>query len=304
MRLRSIRIVKKAGRTETEIVMKRKLAFILAVLITVPFAGCGYDTKRSEKETTQISQEVELGEGEEVETQATIYQGKTVENSDDLAIYKFNCTIPNGFVVQEDDDNGRYFASDKASIMIKSQNYKEEFTDLPVFADSAMGKIVYGNMLYQSKTDVSDPIKTKVAGFDAIRYNYDITAYFYNYETDSEGLPVTNADGQYNVLSTEVMNKLSNRVYFFYSDEDVFYVIFETPQEFADEMAPVFDEFIESINITPPGQPNEPREKVVVIDMGGGVYSAVPNEEPTAEKSAPDEVPAVTTAVPADASET
>lgn len=277
--------------------MKRKLSVIAAIVIAATMTGCGYNNKRVEEtsasETGAVQSDVQdVQTGVDIEntgSQVTLYTGREVSSDTERAIYKFNCTIPDGFTILEDDANGRYFKSDSASIMVKAQNYKEEFTDLATFADSAMGKIVYGNMLYQSDTKVSDPIVTKVAGFDCIRYDYDITSYFYNYETDAEGSAVTNSDGGYNVLSTDVISELSNSIYFFYSDEDVFYFIFETTKANREALDPIFDAFVASVNITPPGQENEPRKKVEVFELDNGIYGFAKEDEEEETQSAAEE---------------
>ncbi|MBQ4487170.1 MAG: hypothetical protein II936_09225 [Oscillospiraceae bacterium] len=188
---------------------------------------------------------------DETYTAPTLYMGKEVENEEDLAIFKFRSDIPEGFEVIENGAEGIYYGNDKASIIIKAQNFKEEFSDLHQFADNGLANIVYSNMLYQSDTTYDDPIDTKVAGFDAVRYNYHITAYIFEYETDTAGEVVTDTEGKPHTIGKNIYQELENRVYFFYSDEDVFYIICETPKEYKDEMAPVFDQFIESVSIAP-----------------------------------------------------
>lgn len=187
-------------------------------------------------------------------TQPTLYTGKAVEKEEDHSIYKFNYTAPEGYELFEYGPSGIYLANENSSIIVKSQNYKEEFTELSKFAESAMANIIYGNMLYQSDTNYSEQIKTTVAGFDAIRYNYNITTYIFTFETDAEGSVVTEENGKKKTTSKDVYSELSDRIYVFYSDEDMFYIICETPKDCAEELAPVFDAFIDSIWITAPGE--------------------------------------------------
>ena len=106
-------------------------------------------------------------------------------------------------------------------------------------------------MLYQSDTEFSEPIKTTVAGFDAIRYDYTITSYIYPPVTDENGEYVFDENGQY-VLSEdrEINGIFKNRIYFFFSDEDVFYIICEATEENAEAAQADFDKFIESVTIS------------------------------------------------------
>ena len=174
-----------------------------------------------------------------------------VENEADLAIYKFNSTLPDGYETKIDNSEGKMYASPNGSIIVKAQNYKEEFQELSVFADQGCASIKLNNMMYQADTNFSDPQNTTVAGFDAIRYDYTVTAYIYEYETDSAGAQVTGDDG--NPIITDqkdVLGEYVNRVYYFYSDEDVFYVICESRKENSEAAAKEFDEFISGVTIT------------------------------------------------------
>ncbi|MGN1107615.1 MAG: hypothetical protein ACI4RH_13285, partial [Huintestinicola sp.] len=185
------------------------------------------------------------------ETSISIYTGKEVENEEDLAIFKFNCTIPEGYQTIIDSAEGKQYASPLGGIIVKAQNFKEEFQDLEVFADTGCASIKVSNMLYQSDTEFSEPIKTTVAGFDAIRYDYTITSYIYPPVTDENGEYVFDENGQY-VLSEdrEINGIFKNRIYFFFSDEDVFYIICEATEENAEAAQADFDKFIESVTIS------------------------------------------------------
>ena len=245
--------------------MNRKKIFAAAAAALVMFTACRSvnEPKTSETTTTTAEETTSVTTTDpfddpnydpyldESYTAPTLYMGKEVENEEDLAIFKFRSEIPDGFEVRENGAEGIYYGNDKASIIIKAQNFKEEFDDLHKFADNGLANIVYSNMLFQSDTTYDDPIDTKVAGFDAVRYNYHITAYIFEYETDTAGEVVTDADGKPNTIGKDIYQELENRVYFFYSDEDVFYIICETPKEFKEEMDPVFDQFIESVSIAP-----------------------------------------------------
>ena len=236
--------------------MKKALAAIAAVCLLM--TGCGEKDNEEPAETTSAAkpdfsatsaEETEIPVDEE-ET-FSVYTGREVENEEDLAIFKFNCTLPEGFKTAIDDKTGKQYVSPNGGIIVKAQNYKEEFQALEVFADSGCASIKVNNMLYQSDTEFSEPIKTTVAGFEAIRYDYTVTSYIFPPVTDENGEYVMTDEGKY-VLSEEkeLYGETVNRVYYFYSDEDVFYIICEAKKENADELQESFDKFIESVSIT------------------------------------------------------
>lgn len=229
--------------------------FALGILMT----GCGKQETGDQIVTTAATPAFSVTSAGETladaeadpEDTVSIYTGKTVENEADLAIYKFNSTLPDGYETKIDNSEGKMYASPNGSIIVKAQNYKEEFQELSVFADQGCASIKLNNMMYQADTNFSDPQNTTVAGFDAIRYDYTVTAYIYEYETDSAGAQVTGDDG--NPIITDqkdVLGEYVNRVYYFYSDEDVFYVICESRKENSEAAAKEFDEFISGVTIT------------------------------------------------------
>ena len=211
-----------------------KKAFAATAAVCLILTGCGKNSEGTEtSETTAAKPDFSTAETEAIaeddaET-VSIYTGKAVENGAD----------------------GKQYSSPYGGIVVKAQNYKEEFQDLDVFADSGCASIKVNNMLYQADTEFSDPIKTTVAGFDAIRYDYTVTSYIFPPVTDADGGYVTGDDGNY-VLSEdkEVNGVFVDRVYYFYSDEDVFYIICESKEDSAEEATAAFDQFIESVSIS------------------------------------------------------
>ena len=208
--------------------------FALGILMT----GCGKQETGDQIVTTAATPAFSVTSAGETladaeadpEDTVSIYTGKTVENEADLALYKFNSTLPDGYETKIDNSEGKMYASPNGSIIVKAQN---------------------NNMMYQADTNFSNPQNTTVAGFDAIRYDYTVTAYIYEYETDSAGAQVTGDDG--NPIITDqkdVLGEYVNRVYYFYSDEDVFYVICESRKENSEAAAKEFDEFISGVTIT------------------------------------------------------
>ncbi|MBP0956654.1 MAG: hypothetical protein J5997_04725 [Oscillospiraceae bacterium] len=236
---------------------KIRKPFAAAAAVCLIMTGCGKSGNEEVTETTTAAKPdfstvttegFDLGDEEET---VSIYTGKEVENEEDLAIFKLNCTAPEGYETVIDNAEGKQFVSPLGGIVVKAQNYKEEFQDLEVFADSGCASIKVNNMLYQADTEFSEPIKTTVAGFDAIRYDYTVTSYIFPPVTDENGEYVMDENGQY-VLSEEkeINGEYVDRVYYFYSDEDVFYIICEANKENAEAAQAGFDEFIESVTIS------------------------------------------------------
>ncbi|MDE7293122.1 MAG: hypothetical protein K2N72_01725, partial [Oscillospiraceae bacterium] len=155
----------------------------------------------------------------------SIYTGREVENEEDLAIFKISFDLPDGWETTIDNAEGKQFLSEKGEVVVKAQNFKEEFQDLAVFADQGCAGIKMNNMLFQADTEFSEPMNTTVAGFDAIRYDYTVTAYQFEFEVDEEGAQIIDENGDRIVKSKNVIGEFSDRVYYFYSNEDVFYII-------------------------------------------------------------------------------
>lgn len=180
----------------------------------------------------------------------SVYTGKEVANEDELAIFKISFDLPDGWEAAIDNAEGKQFLSEKGGVVVKAQNFKEEFQDLAVFADQGCAGIKMNNMLFQADTDFSDPVNTTVAGFDAIRYDYTVTAYQFEFEVDEEGAQIIDENGDRIVKSKNVIGEFSDRVYYFYSDEDVFYIICEASKENAVAAAADFDAIISSAKIS------------------------------------------------------
>lgn len=235
--------------------IKKILAAAAAVCLIM--TGCGKNKDEEVTETTTAAKpdfSSVTADNSEIDTEEetfSIYTGKEVENKEDLAIFKFNYTLPEGYETVIENEEGKQFASPVGGIVVKAQNFKDEFQDLEVFADSGCASIKVSNMLYQADTEFSEPIKTTVAGFDAIRYDYTVTSYIYPPVTDANGEYVLDENGKY-VLSEEreINGEYVDRVYYFYSDEDVFYVICESTKENAEAAQADFDKFIESVSIS------------------------------------------------------
>lgn len=231
---------------------KKLAAFAAAVCILL--TGCGKKNDTPAEETapaesvTTTAAETTVDPDDET---ISVYTGRAVENEEDLAIFKFNVVLPEGYETKIDNAEGKVYVSPYSSMTVKAQNFKEEFQELEVFADSGCAGIKINNMMYQADTEFSEPMKTTVAGFDAIRYDYTVTAYMFKYVEDENGEPILDEEGKPTITDEkEVIGEYANRVYYFYSDEDVFYIICETSKEDKDKAAKDFDAMIDSITIS------------------------------------------------------
>lgn len=232
--------------------IKRKKGIKLAsalLALSLLMSGCS-GSNSGEQETSADTSASSVTDDEE---DISIYTGSVVDNEEDLAIFKFAADVPDGFEAVIDSSEGKQYVNSEltASIIVKAQNYKDEFSELSIFADQGCAAIKLSNMLYQADTDFSDPVDTTVAGFDAIRYDYTVTAYIFLYETDENGENILDDEGNPIITDEkEVLEEYSNRVYYFYSEEDVFYIICEVTKDKAEEAQPYFDEFISSVSVS------------------------------------------------------
>ncbi|MCM1579415.1 MAG: hypothetical protein NC078_11515 [Ruminococcus sp.] len=226
-----------------------------ALLLTLSFTAC---KNKEPEETSPVETSVTTTPKQAViedpfgvsESSVSIYTGSEVANEEDLAIFKISFDLPDGWETSIDNSEGKQFLSENGEVVVKAQNFKEEFQELAVFADQGCAGIKMNNMLFQADTEFSDPINTSVAGFDAIRYDYTVTAYIFEYELDDEGNPKTDENGDRIVTAKNVYGEYVNRVYYFYSDEDVFYVICQAPKDKSEAAAPDFDSIIASAKIS------------------------------------------------------
>lgn len=238
---------------------KEKILCIAAAAAVLTLSGCtgkpsetadGSSSGSTEYTTADISSLLENGgdtetspsaEDGEVATFATVTD---VENEADRAIYKASVTIPDGWALLQDTDMGKLYASSNASLKIQAANYgaDAELTDLDTMAEGAAASISISNMYYQADTDFGDPVHCTVAGQDAVRYDYTVTAYIFT--VDDEG----NKTGE-----KEVAAVYKDRLYALYNGTDSYYLMFETGEADYERMSPVFDEMVESFTIAEDG---------------------------------------------------
>lgn len=247
--------------------LKKFPAILMAICIASMFSACSSSSEDSEEtpinsdnteSVTYTTADVQsmlddASDTESAETttvpedsteQVTYSTVTDVENEVDRAIYKTSLTLPDGWQITEDSNQGKIYASDNAHLKIQATNYgaDAELTDLDTFADSVAASIKYTNMYLKADTDYSDPVHETVAGDDAVRYDYTVTAYFF--ETDSEG----NSTGE-----KQVYAYYPGRIYVFYHGTDAYILQFETEEKYLDDANKDFDAIIESFNILDDG---------------------------------------------------
>lgn len=167
-----------------------------------------------------------------------------VENETDRAIYKTSLTLPEGWQIVEDSNQGKVYLGNNSQLKIQAVNYGKdaELTDLDKFAESIAANIVYNNIYLRADTEFGDPVHTTVAGNDAVRYDYVVSAYFF--EKDDEG----NTVGDKQLYDT-----YPGRIYVFYNGTDGYFLQFESDSKHIDEANKDFDAIIESFTILDDG---------------------------------------------------
>lgn len=228
---------------------KRVLCGILAAACAAALmAGCsGQDG--SEGGTTTAASEVQSGETtvppEEVEDPFTT---TTIAEGDDYAINKLTNktegeTLPGGYTLVNYDEalQGKHFANGASKIIIRAGNYAESFPDLPTWAESTSAGIVISNITNNAADTIfSDPVETTVCGFDAICYDCEMI--YYEFVEDPENPGGENIKSEY--------ARALGRNYYFYSDQDVYAIMFDTAKEDWEEQLPKFEEFIADLQVT------------------------------------------------------
>lgn len=232
--------------------IKAIIAVLSVSLAMLTATGCA-DSSDKIKETDSASTGDTLS-GDE--TRETLGFARFPDNVEDYAIFKFKADAPTGFDTVGDDENGKCYVNGEARLTVVARNFKEDYQSLDIFAESACLTFSIQNMLYHSDTNFSDPVKTTVAGFDAVYYDYEIIAYeFVKDETATEAAVTTAAEGAETEATTTdpgvktEIGRHKGRVVYFYSDEDVFYTMFQTEKENFDKNLPYFEEFLKSVSI-------------------------------------------------------
>lgn len=215
---------------------KKIFAFVCAAaMMTAVFSGC---TKNNgnEESTAQTSE--------------SDYSTDTrpIEEGDDYAINKINNktqgdTLPGGYKLQDyrEEQQGKLYSNGKSRIIIRAYNYNEDLQDMAIWADQACAVISVGNsMNFACDTVFQDPENVKVCGFDGIKYDYDIIQNeFVRDENDPNATP-----------EKREIERFKARVYYFYSEQDAYAVMFDTMEADWNEQIALFEEFVADLEVT------------------------------------------------------
>ncbi len=216
--------------------MKKYINKILAVMFALAlsallFTGCGNKKNGDASETS----------GTEI-TQPELATTRALSEGDIYAINKISGTLPDTYSLIAENDYGRaYRYTQTANIEVGAANYKEDFvSDIEDYAETSCANIKYNNMLYARDTEFEDAVHKEVAGFDAVYRDYlMIQNEFVDENPDSE---------EDEPVKKEVARH-KGRAYFFYSDKDVYYIIFSANEKDWDSQINVFEDFISSVRI-------------------------------------------------------
>lgn len=215
---------------------------IAAVCAAALLAGCsGADDQAQETTASQASSDTTSAP----EDQEGMSTTRPIAEGDDYAINKISCKtegeeFPGGYKLVNYNEvlQGKHFANNESKIIIRAGNYAEDFPDLATWADSTSAGIVLSNITNNATdTDFGEPENVKVCGFDAIRYDCEMIQYAFENDENGEEKKV------------EVARYLG-RNYYFYSDQDVYAIMFDTKKDDWEEQLPKFEEFIADLQIT------------------------------------------------------
>jgi hypothetical protein len=127
---------------------------------------------------------------------------------------------------------------------INGENYKEQFQSLDKYAETCMSGLVMNYKLETSDLDWEEPVHTTIAGYDAVLYDYVIqeTAWV----TGSDGMAVTDAEGS---GSSYDGRHFTGKAYFFFSDTDAYYIIFQCKTPDYEKSLPQWNEILANVKV-------------------------------------------------------
>lgn len=224
--------------------LKRIIIGILAAVCTAAvMSGCS--NKNGDSSDTTVSQAADAttvsADGADPLEVTTIAEG------DDYAINKISNKsegeeFPGGYklVNYSEEGQGKHFANGGSKVIIRAGNYADAFPDLATWAESTSAGIVISNITNNAAdTNFGDPVETTVCGFDAIYYDYEMIAYdFVENPDDPGGEPIKQEYARY-----------MGRNYYFYSEQDVYAIMFDTNKADWEEQLPKFEEFVADLQV-------------------------------------------------------
>ncbi len=242
--------------------MKRTKIFALlcaASISAAVFTGCGNPEGNTQTESTSSASETAeqdpaqtTAPDEDVDLMSSIYEEvnstRPLEEGDDYAINKINPKSPEGefkggytLASYDEVNQGKLYVNDKSKIVIRAYNYKDDLHDMAAWADQACGVIRINNVITAACDTVFEkPEDAKVCGFDAIKYDYQIIQ---NEFVDNPDDP----DGE---QIKQEMYRFNARVYYFYSEQDAYVIMFDTLEDDWEEQSKNFEDFVADLEIT------------------------------------------------------
>lgn len=234
--------------------IRRIIAAAAALAMCAALTACG-GKDGTEAESTASSESTSASEnaanGEDVNMDEALSDTATwasttdVENEVDRAIYKAQVVLPDGWQLLQDTNEGKLYSSAIAMLTIQANNFgaDAELQDLAVFADSAAASIKMNNMFQSADTEFGDPQDATVAGLPAVRYDYTVTSYIYDYDDDGNRIDD----------SKQVYGVFSDRLYVLYSGTDAYVIRLECRKDDLSEAEADFDSIIEGFSIAEDG---------------------------------------------------
>ncbi|MBQ8176835.1 MAG: hypothetical protein IJ035_07380 [Oscillospiraceae bacterium] len=214
--------------------LTKKITALLAsamILSAMPFTAFAEEAP-AETSTTEIAVPFD----DEVGYQTT----RALKEGDKYAITKLifkegkDGLMPGGYTCTQIDEINQQalLTNGKSRIVVIAQNYKEDMQELETFADSVCAMLRIRNITSACDTLFGEPYESEVAGYKAIVYDYDIIQYEFLDETTKQQI-----------------DTFKGRNYYFYSDNDVYALMFDTNDEDWEEQAKCFEEFVDAIEI-------------------------------------------------------
>lgn len=238
--------------------MKRTRIFAVlcaAAMSAAIFTGCGNNNDNTQSEETSSASGQDTAETtvpeEDADVMSSIYEQvnstRPLEEGDDYAINKINPKSPEGefkggysLTSYDEANQGKLYTNGKSKIVVRAYNYKDDLHDMAAWADQACGVIRISNVLTACDTVFEEPEDAKVCGFDAIKYDYQVIQNkFVDNPDDPEGDQIK-----------QEMYRFNARVYYFYSEQDAYVIMFDTHEEDWEEQSKNFEDFVADLEIT------------------------------------------------------
>lgn len=227
--------------------MKKKLILSVAALLAaaVLMTGCASENNggnEAENSSTSVSTEV-AADDMPTETETA----RTLEEGDDYAINKINHKtegeeLPGGYKLIETNElfQGKVYMNGKSQVVIRAHNYKDDFQDLAVWAEDACATMTIGNFTKYCDTVFEEPVNTKMCGYDAVSYDYQVIQYEFIKDENNPDAESVKSE----------MHRFSGRNYFFYSGQDAYLVYFETLEDDWDEQIELGEALMADLEVT------------------------------------------------------